>query len=99
MLTRRRKTSGEPKAARLQDIIARLVEFTVTLTDRAGKTSTSRFRVLTTLPTRPSRSPRSTPKDGKRNWSTSQSSRRYAAATAGSAANPRTWQNKKSGPC
>jgi hypothetical protein len=49
MLTRRRKTSAEPKADRLQDIIARLVEFTVTLTDRAGKTSTSRFRVLTTL--------------------------------------------------
>jgi Transposase DDE domain/Insertion element 4 transposase N-terminal len=49
MLTRRRKTSGEPKAARLDDIIARLVEFTVTLTDRAGKTSTSRFRILTTL--------------------------------------------------
>ena len=49
MLTRRRKTSADPKAARLQDIIARLVEFTVTLTDRAGKTSTSKFRVLTTL--------------------------------------------------
>jgi hypothetical protein len=49
MLTRRRKTSGEPTAARLDDIIARLVEFTVTLTDRAGKTSTSRFRVLSTL--------------------------------------------------
>ena len=49
MLSRRRKTSGEPKAIRLDDIIARLVEFTVTLTDRAGKTSTSRFRVLTTL--------------------------------------------------
>ncbi len=49
MLTRRRKTSNEPTAARLEDIIARLVEFTVTLTDRAGKTTTSRFRVLTTL--------------------------------------------------
>jgi hypothetical protein len=49
MLARRRKVSGESKAARLEDIIARLVEFTVTLTDRAGKTTTSRFRVLTTL--------------------------------------------------
>ncbi|MBM0240462.1 IS4 family transposase, partial [Micromonospora sp. ATA32] len=49
MLTRRRKTSDEPKAVRLEDITARLVEFTVTLTDRVGKTSTSRFRVLTTL--------------------------------------------------
>lgn len=49
MLSRRRKTSGEPKAVRLDDIIARLVEFTVTLTDRAGTTTTSRFRILTTL--------------------------------------------------
>jgi hypothetical protein len=49
MLTRRRKTSGDPKATRLDDIIARLVEFTVTLTDRAGAKTTSRFRVLTTL--------------------------------------------------
>jgi hypothetical protein len=49
MLTRRRKTSGEPKAVRLPDIIARMVEFTVTLTDRAGATTRSRFRILTTL--------------------------------------------------
>lgn len=49
MLARRRKTSGDPKAARLDDSIARLVEFTVTLTDRAGTMTTSRFRVLTTL--------------------------------------------------
>lgn len=49
MLTRRRKTSGDPKAARLEDITARLVEFTVTSTDRAGTATTSRFRVLTTL--------------------------------------------------
>lgn len=49
MLARRRKTSGEPKATRLDDMIARMVEFTVTGTDRAGKTTTSRFRVLTTL--------------------------------------------------
>jgi hypothetical protein len=49
MLARRRKTSGDPKAARLEDIIARLIEFTVTLTDRSGKTTMSRFRILTTL--------------------------------------------------
>jgi hypothetical protein len=49
MLARRRKTSGDKLAPRLDDIIARLVEFTVTLTDRAGKTTTSRFRILTTL--------------------------------------------------
>lgn len=49
MLSRRRKTSGDPKAARLTDITARLVEFTVAGTDRAGTTTTSRFRVLTTL--------------------------------------------------
>jgi hypothetical protein len=49
MLARRRKTSGDPKAARLPDILARLVEFTVTVTDRAGASTTSRFRVLTTL--------------------------------------------------
>ncbi len=49
MLTRRRKTNSDPTATRLDDIIARLVEFSVTLTDRAGKTTTSRFRVLTTL--------------------------------------------------
>jgi hypothetical protein len=49
MLARRRKASGDPKAARLPDILARLVEFTVTVTDRAGTTTTSRFRILTTL--------------------------------------------------
>lgn len=49
MLTRRRKTTGDKLAPRLDDIIARLVEFTVTLTDQAGKTTTSRFRILTTL--------------------------------------------------
>ena len=49
MLTRRRKTSGDPKATRLDDILARLVEFTVTVSDWAGVTTTSRFRVLTTL--------------------------------------------------
>ena len=49
MLAHRRKTSGHPTAPRLDDITARLVEFTVTVTDQAGQTSTSRFRVLTTL--------------------------------------------------
>jgi hypothetical protein len=49
MLTHRRNTTGDTRAPRLADITARLVEFTVTLTDRAGKTTTSRFRVLTTL--------------------------------------------------
>jgi len=49
MLSRRRKTSGDKKAPRLEDITARLVEFAVTVTDQAGKTTTSRFRVLTTL--------------------------------------------------
>lgn len=49
MLTHRRTTTGDTLAPRLADITARLVEFTVTLTDRAGKTTTSRFRVLTTL--------------------------------------------------
>jgi len=49
MLTRRRKSTGDKLAPRLDDIIARLVEFTVTLTDQAGKTTTSRFRILTTL--------------------------------------------------
>ncbi len=45
----RRKTSGEPRAPRLDDLAARLAEFTVTVTDQAGKTTTSRYRVLTTL--------------------------------------------------
>lgn len=49
MLSRRRKTTGDAKTPRLADITARLVEFTVTVTDQAGKTTTSRFRILTTL--------------------------------------------------
>ncbi len=49
MLTRRRKSSGQKKAPPLSDITARLVQFTVTVTDQAGKTTSSRFRVLTTL--------------------------------------------------
>jgi Transposase DDE domain/Insertion element 4 transposase N-terminal len=49
MLTRRRKATDQKKAPRLDDMTARLVTFTVTLTDQAGTTSTSTFRVLTTL--------------------------------------------------
>jgi hypothetical protein len=49
MHTARRKATGHPSAPRLHEIIARLVEFTVTVTDQAGATHTSRFRVLTTL--------------------------------------------------
>jgi hypothetical protein len=49
MLTRRRKTTGDPRAARLPDITARLVTFTVTVTDEAGRARPSTFRVLTTL--------------------------------------------------
>lgn len=49
MLSRRRKTSGQAKAPRLAGIAARLVAFTVTVTDQAGTTTTSRHRVLTTL--------------------------------------------------
>ena len=49
MLAHRRTTSGHPTAPRLADIVARLVEFTVTVTDQAGQKSISRFRVLTTL--------------------------------------------------
>jgi hypothetical protein len=49
MLARRRKTTGDPRAVRLRDIIARLVTFTVTVTDEAGRTRISTFRVLTTL--------------------------------------------------
>jgi hypothetical protein len=49
MLSRRRKSTGEKKAPPLSDITARLIEFTVVVTDQAGKATTSRFRVLTTL--------------------------------------------------
>jgi hypothetical protein len=45
----RRKATGDPEAVRLQDITARMVEFTVTLTDQGGRCSFSRFRVLSTL--------------------------------------------------
>jgi Transposase DDE domain/Insertion element 4 transposase N-terminal len=49
MLARRRKTTGDPRAVRLADITARLVTFTVTVTDEAGRARPSTFRVLTTL--------------------------------------------------
>jgi Transposase DDE domain/Insertion element 4 transposase N-terminal len=49
MLAARRKAIGDPKAPRLLDITARMVEFTVTVTDQSGRCSFSRFRVLTTL--------------------------------------------------
>jgi hypothetical protein len=49
MRTRRRKASGDPRAERLPDTIARLVTFTITATTRSGKTKTTRMRVLTTL--------------------------------------------------
>jgi hypothetical protein len=49
MLSRRRKATGQKKAPPLNDITARLVEFTVVVSDQAGRASTSRFRVLTTL--------------------------------------------------
>jgi hypothetical protein len=49
MLAARRKATGDPKAARLDDIVARLVEFDVVVSDQAGRTTPSHFRVLTTL--------------------------------------------------
>lgn len=49
MLARRRKSTGQTKAPRLADMTARLVSFTVTVTDPDGQTTTSTFRVLTTL--------------------------------------------------
>jgi hypothetical protein len=49
MLAARRKAIGDPHAARLDDIVARLVEFDVVVTDEAGKKTPSHFRVLTTL--------------------------------------------------
>jgi Insertion element 4 transposase N-terminal/Transposase DDE domain len=49
MLAARRRKAGDRSLARLPDTIARLVEFTVTVTDRRGRATTSRFRVLTTL--------------------------------------------------
>ena len=49
MLTTRRGKAGDPRLARLPETIVRLVEFTLTVTDRSGRARTSRFRILTTL--------------------------------------------------
>ncbi len=49
MLSYRRTKAGDKSLARLPDTIARLVEFTLTVTDEAGKTRTTLFRILTTL--------------------------------------------------
>lgn len=49
MLAARRKATGDPRAARLDDVVARLVEFDVVTTDEAGRKTPSHFRVLTTL--------------------------------------------------
>lgn len=49
MLTARRAKAGDKSLPRLPDTIARLVEFTLTVTDQAGKARTTRFRILTTL--------------------------------------------------
>jgi hypothetical protein len=49
MLTHRRAKTGNRRAPRLPDILARLVEFTLTVTDETGHARTSRFRILTTL--------------------------------------------------
>ncbi|WP_322752039.1 MULTISPECIES: IS4 family transposase, partial [unclassified Frankia] len=49
MLALRRARTGDRKAPRFPDTVTRLVEFRVTTTDQAGASTTSRFRVLTTL--------------------------------------------------
>ena len=49
MLCYRRTKTGDTSLARLPDTIARLVEFTLTVTDQTGKARTTRFRILTTL--------------------------------------------------
>jgi hypothetical protein len=50
MLARRRKTCDDKRLTRLQPVLTRLVEFTVTSRDRSGRPiRTSRYRVLTTL--------------------------------------------------
>jgi hypothetical protein len=49
MLAARRRRRGDRGLSRLPDTVARLVEFVLTVTDDAGRTRTSRFRVLTTL--------------------------------------------------
>jgi hypothetical protein len=49
MLTDRRSKAGDRRAPRLAGTLARLVEFTLAVTDSGGQTRTSRFRILTTL--------------------------------------------------
>ncbi len=49
MLARRRAKAADRSLPRLPETIARLVEFTLTVTDGRGRTRTSRFRILTTL--------------------------------------------------
>jgi Insertion element 4 transposase N-terminal/Transposase DDE domain len=49
MLARRRAKAADRSLPRLGQTIARLVEFTVTVTDGHGRARTSRFRILTTL--------------------------------------------------
>jgi hypothetical protein len=49
MLAHRRAKTGDPTLTRLPDTTARLVEFTLTVTDHSGKNRTTRFRILTTL--------------------------------------------------
>jgi hypothetical protein len=49
MLYARRRAAGDATLPRLPDTIARLVEFTLLVTDRSGRTRSSRFRILTTL--------------------------------------------------
>jgi hypothetical protein len=49
MFHARRRATDHADRARLPDTIARLVEFTLAVTDRRGATRTSRFRILTTL--------------------------------------------------
>jgi hypothetical protein len=49
MLTARRAKAGDKSLPRLPGTIARLVEFTLTVTDQAGKARTTLFRILTTL--------------------------------------------------
>jgi hypothetical protein len=49
MLTTRRAKTGDRSLTRLPDTLARLVEFSLTVTDTSGRARTSRFRILTTL--------------------------------------------------
>jgi hypothetical protein len=49
MLCARRAKTSDRSLPRLADTLARLVEFTLTVTDSTGRARTSRFRILTTL--------------------------------------------------